>query len=1267
MHAISPPTRSERLTLRIMILIGTLSLLYLTWRLLDRTVMGYAPFYLLLMAGVIYTHLGLLLEWYHYLAISIPAVPASAPPFSVDILTTFCAGEPYEMVVRTLKAIKAVNYPHESWLCDEADDPYLKRICAEMGIHHVTRTTHADAKAGNINNALRQARGELVVVLDPDHVPVPEFLDPIVPHFSDPRVGFVQIVQAYSNIGENRVAKGAAQQTFQFYGPMMATMNSYGTVQAIGANCTFRRTALDSIGGHAAGLSEDMHTAMRLHAAGWQSLYVPAVLTRGLVPSTLSAYYKQQLKWSRGTLDLFFKVYPRLLRRFTWRQRLHYGMLPLFYLSGVVNLINFLVPVLALFTGLMPLRMDMVQLIMLAAPTLAAVVLIRHYVQRWVMEEDERGFHVTGGLLTIGTWWIYLAGLVYTLIGKKVPYIPTPKDDSEPDDWRLHLANAAVLLLSVVAIVYGLWWDWTPFSMTMAGLAFLNAAIMTANILFTRRRAQRPARSVWRAWLHHWTQRARTGWWYFRHDHMYAFMRRLGLPLLLLVMLATWIMIRGVPSEESTLQRAPERPRLFYTGIFYPVDTNGLTDLRQVNALQQECSIHFNIISLYLAWGEAPRCQLPDSLIESIYANGSIPMITWEPWAALFARSAANEELRNERKMLAYISQGYFDDFLANFADRIRALQRPVFIRFAHECDNPAYPWSASGGNTPADYISAWRHVHDLFIRHGAFNTIWVYNPWQAKTASLYFPGEGYVDWLGATLLNYGPQNPDLGWYDLRDLYSGYREQLVFQSGLPVMIAEMGSLAAAGRQTPWWQAAFQAIAHDYKEVQAIVLFNSSQDLNILAPTAAGRLDWRLENPGPVFAAMHQHPDLRPAGAVTIAPTLTASSAANLQHQLRGRRPLPDNFRGFHYHKGEKWFRNVHSLSRLEVEADLAAIRAMGANTIHRYGPGIYDRNILRAAARQKVSIHYGFWIPTILDISRNTTTLAEVEKKILRRISELRDEPGIVAWNLGNNAWKRLAGRYFEPDLAYQRHDYLQWLRELIGKIKALDPSRPVTLDIELGTTILADLLQLQQELPQLDAAGIIIESDTTGLAELSRADFPWYYGRISASAIDKVDLRGKNALISSWQDQSGRDLATMDGVLDRLGRRKPVWFELARIWGRDIPRPEWPDIHILRPARITYPNTLLTYHALIRDSGEWRLAASLHPGWKFEWALVKSDGLGRYIAWTDLGAGPSQIVKIPPGSDNYLIHLTAVKEGLVITTVTPLQTPILWEVLHSR
>ncbi|MEN0054207.1 MAG: glycosyltransferase family 2 protein, partial [Mucilaginibacter sp.] len=477
-HLIKAPTKSQLFGLRTMIVIGVFCMLFFTHSLLRKSVIGNQPLYWLLLSTFVYTFFKILYEWYHYWAIAVPPDSPVTKPYTVDIFTTFCAGEPYEMIVETLTAIQAIRYPHQTFLCDEADDPYLKTVCKELGVHHVTRTKKINAKAGNINNALAQSSGELCVILDPDHVPAPEFLDSIVGHFDNPEIGYVQIVQAYYNQQIGWVAKGAAQQTYQFYGPMMMCMNSYGTVQAIGANCTFRRTALESIGGHAAGLAEDMHTAMQLHARQWKSVYVPAVLTRGLVPATLSAYYKQQLKWSRGVFELLVTSYIKLFGKLSWRQKLHYGLLPLFYLSGFVFLINFSIPVISLFMDTFPLKMDFSEFLIISIPFITSVVLIRHFVQQWVMEDNERGFHVVGGLLLIGTWWVFILGFIYTIIRKDVPYIATPKDVRDEKNLKYNLPNIFVLAVSVVAIVYGLYNDWSPFTLFMAGIVSLNCMFM---------------------------------------------------------------------------------------------------------------------------------------------------------------------------------------------------------------------------------------------------------------------------------------------------------------------------------------------------------------------------------------------------------------------------------------------------------------------------------------------------------------------------------------------------------------------------------------------------------------------------------------------------------------------------------------------------------------------------------------------------------------------------------------------------------------------
>lgn len=379
--SVSAPRKWELWVIRLMVLVGLFTIANFLYWFLHEEFKSDSLLYWLLVITLVYGILRILYMWYHYSSISIPQTPATDKTFSVDILTTFFPGEPYEMIEETLQAIKDITYPHTTYLCDEANDPYLKEFCAKLGVIHVTRNNRKDAKAGNINNALKQASGEICVILDPDHVPRPNFLDPIIPHFSNPEIGFVQIVQSYYNLRETLVARGAAEQTFQFYGPMMMSINTYGTVNAIGANCTFRRAALDSIGGHAPGLSEDMHTAMLLHAKGWKSVYVPEVLAKGLAPSDLTSFYKQQLKWSRGTFDLLFYVYPRLFRKFTLRQKIHYGLLPLHYLVGTICLFNFLIPILSLLLARTPWEGNILFFAVIAIPLASSSFLIQAYIK----------------------------------------------------------------------------------------------------------------------------------------------------------------------------------------------------------------------------------------------------------------------------------------------------------------------------------------------------------------------------------------------------------------------------------------------------------------------------------------------------------------------------------------------------------------------------------------------------------------------------------------------------------------------------------------------------------------------------------------------------------------------------------------------------------------------------------------------------------------------------------------------------------------------
>lgn len=478
---------------RLLIIIGGLFMTGFVWMYFQPVNRGYPLLFGLLTVSVLLKLFRLLHEWYHYWQVVPPVRPPVTRRWTVDVMTTFCPGEPYDMVVNTLRSIQAMPYPHTTYLCDEAGDAYLRQICEQMGIRHVTRTHKTDAKAGNVNNALRQATGEICLILDPDHVPVPDFLDQVLPYFENPAIGFVQCVQGYYNRKESLVAYGAAEQTYSFYGPMMTCMSNYGTAQAIGATCTFRRAALDSTGGHAAGLSEDMHTALLLHAGGWQSVYVPLPLSYGLVPATLSAYYKQQLKWARGTLELLVTTYPKVFGRLTGRQRFHYGTLPLYYVLGLVRLIDLLIPILALVTMRLPLRLDLLVFATAYLPLLMTAFLIRQYTQRWLIEKQEAGFHLLGGVLSSGTWWVYVLGLIYTVFRVEVPYLPTPQADVPRNNVLLCLPNALMALLTLGAVGYGVY-HYGRFAMgnvffqLMIGFGLLNVFILSLNVLIGQER-----------------------------------------------------------------------------------------------------------------------------------------------------------------------------------------------------------------------------------------------------------------------------------------------------------------------------------------------------------------------------------------------------------------------------------------------------------------------------------------------------------------------------------------------------------------------------------------------------------------------------------------------------------------------------------------------------------------------------------------------------------------------------------------------------------
>jgi cellulose synthase (UDP-forming) len=477
--------RTERLLIGVLVFAGFQSVLYFaTWwlspehrkNLLIYVPLTFATFWFLAESCIYWTYFSL---------IAAPKTPPRTRSYSVDVFTTAAPGEPYEMFAQSLPALARIRYPHRTYLLDGSGDSRLAALAEELGIERIDCTEVGGAKAGKVNHALSQTTGEIVLVIDPDHVAEPDFLDAVVDHFSDPAIGFVQVVQAYHNQPSSFVARASAEQTYGFYGPIMMGMNRLGGPLAIGANCTFRRTALESIGGHAVHLVEDFVTSIRLHAAGWKSVYVPRILARGLVPEDIQSYFNQQLKWSTGMFQVLFRMMPRLFFQIPGWERIRYLIASTYYLIGLAIAINLILPIIFLFTGIWAVEMPIRGYVLRLLPFVTLFVLIHIVSQRWMRDRSERGFQLRGMLLKLGTWPVYILALVYAIVGVAVPYLPTAKNRQAGNFLHLVTPHLAIIGLSIAGIAWALNSPLRDFDGTrlMIFFAVVNCLLMLPTVL----------------------------------------------------------------------------------------------------------------------------------------------------------------------------------------------------------------------------------------------------------------------------------------------------------------------------------------------------------------------------------------------------------------------------------------------------------------------------------------------------------------------------------------------------------------------------------------------------------------------------------------------------------------------------------------------------------------------------------------------------------------------------------------------------------------
>lgn len=379
--------------------------------------------------------------------------PEQLPTVDIMVCTY---NEPVSVLYRSLVGCKSIDYPKKQvYLCDDGNRPEMRELAQRLEVHYISRPKNTHAKAGNLNNAMKQSTGDLVLVFDADHVPCKSFLNETVGFFTDDRLGFVQTPQHFfthdpfqRNLLSERVVNNEQDLFFHVIQPG----NDYwGAAFFAGSGAIFRRVALDSVGGFAVEtITEDVHTGMRIHGQGWKSIYYNRDLAAGMAQESFADVIKQRLRWARGMTQIYCLENPMFARGLNLAQRLCYFTGIWYFFHGLPRLIFMIAPLFFLLFGYKTINSGFVEVLIYYLPSFIATSLGYTIVSRGVRhsfwsEVYETAFSVYLSLTTFLTF----------LSPTRAKFRVTPKGGLTERlnfNWRIVFPQVMIATLTVVGI-----------------------------------------------------------------------------------------------------------------------------------------------------------------------------------------------------------------------------------------------------------------------------------------------------------------------------------------------------------------------------------------------------------------------------------------------------------------------------------------------------------------------------------------------------------------------------------------------------------------------------------------------------------------------------------------------------------------------------------------------------------------------------------------------------------------------------------------------
>jgi beta-mannanase len=248
----------------------------------------------------------------------------------------------------------------------------------------------------------------------------------------------------------------------------------------------------------------------------------------------------------------------------------------------------------------------------------------------------------------------------------------------------------------------------------------------------------------------------------------------------------------------------------YFGALVNPNGTDPASTPAEVTALESEVGRTLDIVNHFYTYNQAVGTQ---GEVQDI-AGGRIPMITWG------ATSTAS------------INNGSQDAYIRQQATRIKNLGAPVFLRYFHE---PEGDYRNTMVQSASAYITAWKRAQRLFSEAGATNVVWVFcttaysfRVTPTRDPRTFYPGDAYVDWIGADGYNFAPGKPGAKWNSFSTVFNRWYTWAA-QRPKPLMAAEYGVMedpAIPNRKASWYNDMRNVVKTSFPLLQAVIAWST---------------------------------------------------------------------------------------------------------------------------------------------------------------------------------------------------------------------------------------------------------------------------------------------------------------------------------------------------------------------------------------------------------------------------------------------------------